>query len=410
MTPRILIAPDSFKGTLTARQAANALAAGLRQALPSATLIQCPLADGGEGTLASLQSVLTGTSNLVAVQNAVGRRQQAPVYCCEWNHQPTAVIEAATVVGLTEAALSQPVQARTTLGLGQLLKWSLDQNLSAIYVGLGGSCTNDGGAGLLVGLGAKLLNVAGGPVVPTPAGLAQLAAIDFSNLDRRIFERKLVLLTDVDSPLCGPKGATHTFGPQKGLVNRLERNQADQDLVHYAALAEQALRELMPSSDASRIQDRPGAGAAGGLGFALQLMGGTYTSGAQVIAEMLNLPQRLGETDWLITGEGRSDTQTLAGKAPWIAAQMAQARNVSITLLSGNLRLEDVEALRHAFKGPCFSLAPDPSCCFDALNAPKTVEDCITHAADWMTKAGFVLGQRWSQENAEDAGANRNRH
>jgi glycerate 2-kinase len=394
---KIVIAPDSFKGTLTAPQAAIALAAGLRQVLPSASILQCPLADGGEGTIGALQAVLDGTLHQVEVQNAVNLSQTAPVYCCNVKGNSAAVLEVATVVGITDqVTLQHPVQSRMTLGLGQLLQWSLDGGVRHIYVGLGGSSTNDGGAGLLAGLGATLLDAAGNELAPTPAGLAQLAAVDFSGLDRRIFETQIILLSDVDSPLCGPHGATHTFGLQKGLTDSAERDRIDQDLARFATIAEQALFQLFPNRPILGTHTRPGTGAAGGLGFALQLLGGTYTSGATLIAELLGLPQFLQDADWLITGEGCSDRQTLAGKAPWVAAQMAQAQGVPVTLLSGAIVQADLELLQDKFRGACFSLSPGSSCCFSALEAPSA-DECKTRASVWMTRAGVELGHRWKQ-------------
>ncbi len=391
----IVVAPDSFKGTLTAPQAATALAAGLQQALPDAAILQCPLADGGEGTIESLQAVLDGTLHQVAVPNAANLIQTAPVYCCELEGHSSAVLEAATVVGITDrVALRHPVQARTTQGLGQLIQWILNRGVRQIYVGLGGSSTNDGGAGLLAGLGMRLLDVAGNALSPSPAGLAQLAAVDFSDFDRRIFETQIVLLSDVDSPLCGPQGATHTFGPQKGLTDSAERDRIDHHLARFATLAEQALLQLFPDRAILGTHTRPGTGAAGGLGFALQLLGGTYTSGATLIAEMLRLPQLLQGADWLITGEGCSDRQTLAGKAPWVAAQMAHAQGVPVTLLSGAIIPADLALLQSNFQGSCFSLSSGSSCCFGASEAPGA-DESKARASDWMTRAGLELGHWW---------------
>jgi glycerate kinase len=148
------------------------------------------------------------------------------------------------------------------------------------------------------------------------------------------------------------------------------------------------------------IQERhtqPGTGAAGGLGFALQLLGGIHTSGAQFIAELLNIPQQLLQVDWLITGEGCSDRQTLEGKAPWVVAQMAHNKGVPVTLLSGAIVPEDLADLTQAFKGTCFSLIPGSACCFPPSDAPASPNDCLLHAADWMQKAGHQLGQKWQQ-------------
>jgi glycerate 2-kinase len=396
-TLKIVIAPDSFKGTLTAPQAAIALSAGLQEVLPNAAILRCPLADGGEGTIESLQAVLDGTLHQVIVKNAVNLLQTAPVYCCELKGHPAAVLEVATVVGITDrVALQHPAQQRTTLGLGQLIRWSLDRGIRCIYTGLGGSSTNDGGAGLLVGLGATLLDAAGNTLAPAPEGLAKLAEVDFSNLDRRIFDSQIVLLSDVDSPLCGSLGATHTFGPQKGLTDSAERDRIDRHLARFATLAEQALLQLFPDRPILGTHTRLGTGAAGGLGFALQLLGGTYTSGATLISEMLGLPQLLQDADWLITGEGCSDRQTLAGKAPWVAAQMAHAQGIPVTLLSGAIVQADLALLQNAFRDSCLSLAPGSSCCFSASAAPS-VNECKVHAADWMTRAGVELGRQWVQ-------------
>jgi glycerate 2-kinase len=397
--PTIAIAPDSFKGTLTAKEAAQALADGLHQALPSAKILQWPVADGGEGTLESLQAVLGGALDHRVVQNAVGSPINAKFYRCEIQNQPVAVLEVAQVVGMTDPAPQQyPATQRATVGLGELILHTLDLGVQQLYVGLGGSCTNDGGAGLLVGLGAKLLDRQGDLLAPTPVGLATLESIDLSGLDPRLQSIRLILLSDVNSPLCGLYGATHTFGPQKGLVDREERDLTDTHLLHFAALAEEAMAQWQPHRQTIQgLHTQPGTGAAGGLGFALQLLGGVHTSGAQFIAELLDIPQQLTQVDWLITGEGCSDRQTIQGKAPWVVAQMAHNKGVPVTLLSGAILLEDLPALTQAFQGTCFSLTPGPACCFPASDAPASPQDCILHAAHWMEKAGVHLGQWWQQ-------------
>jgi glycerate 2-kinase len=397
--PTIAIAPDSFKGTLSAKEAAQALADGLHQSLPFAKILQWPMADGGEGTLESLQVVLGGALQQWVVQNAVGTPIDATFYRCEIQNQPVAVLEVAEVVGITDPEPQRyPATQRTTLGLGGLMQHALDLGIREIYVGLGGSCTNDGGAGLLVGLGAKLLDFQGDLLAPTPEGLAMLNSIDPSELDLRLQSIRLILLSDVNSPLCGPYGATHTFGPQKGLVGREERDRLDTHLLHFAQLAQQAMAQWQPQCQTVQgLHTQPGTGAAGGLGFALQLLGGIHTSGAQFIAELLDIPQQLTQVDWLITGEGCSDRQTLQGKAPWVVAQMAHNKRVPVTLLSGSIIPEDLPDLTQAFQGTCFSLTPGSVCCFPGSDAPASSDDCILHAAHWMTKAGVQLGQWWQQ-------------
>jgi glycerate 2-kinase len=400
--PTIAIAPDSFKGTLSAKEAAQALANGLCQALPSAKILQWPLADGGEGTLESLQAILGGTLEQGVTQNAVGSSIQANFYRCEIQNRPVAIVEVAQVVGITDPEHHQyPATQRSTLGLGELIRQILDLGIQQLYVGLGGSCTNDGGAGMLLGLGAKLLDRQGDVLPATPEGLSRLERIDFSGLDPRLPSIQLILLSDVNSPLCGPEGATHTFGPQKGLVDREERDRIDAHLRHFATLAEQAMAQQQPHPQnlLSLLHTQPGTGAAGGLGFALQLLGGRHTSGAQFIAQLLDIPHQLDLVDWLITGEGRSDRQTLQGKAPWVVAQMAHNKGVPVTLLSGSILPEDLPALTQAFKGECLSLAPGSLCCFPLSDAPTSANDCLLQAAQWMQKAGFYLGQRWRQSH-----------
>jgi glycerate 2-kinase len=399
--PTIAIALDSFKGTLSAKEAAQALADGLRQALPCAKILQWPMADGGEGTLESLQAILGGTLEQGVTQNAVGSSIEANFYRCEIQHRSAAVVEVAQVVGITDPAYRQyPATQRTTLGLGELIRQILDLGIQQLYVGLGGSCTNDGGAGLLVGLGAKLLDYQGDVLPATPEGLAKLERIDFSGLDPRLPSIQLILLSDVNSPLCGPEGATHTYGHQKGLVDWEERDRIDTHLRHFATLAERAMAQ-QPSHPQNllSLHTQPGTGAAGGLGFALQLLGGCHTSGAQFIAEMLDIPQQLVQVDWVITGEGCSDRQTLQGKAPWVVAQMAHNKGVPVTLLSGSILPEDLRTLTQAFKGECLSLVPGTLCCFPLSDAPTSANDCLLHAAQWMQKAGFYLGQRWRQSH-----------
>ena len=184
-------------------------------------------------------------------------------------------------------------------------------------------------------------------------------------------------------------------------MDREERDRIDAHLLHFAALAEQEMAQWQPHhcQSVQRLHTQPGTGAAGGLGFALQLLGGVHTSGAQFIAELLNIPQQLTQVDWLITGEGCSDRQTLQGKAPWVVAQMAHNKGVPVTLLSGAIIPEDLADLTQSFKGKCFSLTPGPACCFPSSDAPASPNDCLLHAADWMQKAGYQLGQWWQQSH-----------
>ena len=358
----VVIAPDSFKGSIPAEAAATAIATGLRRVWPDADLRLRPMADGGEGTLDAVLS-RGGTRRTARVAGASGAPLDAGFGLID--NDATAVIEIAQVVGLTDAAVAAvPVERRSTRGLGELMRLLLDAGVRNYLVGLGGSSTNDGGAGLLAALGLKLADAKGRDVDPTPAGLAALAEVDASVLDSRLAHAHITIMSDVDNPLCGERGATAIFGAQKG-VRAESAAELDARLARFAALTERAVGRS--------AKDRPGAGAAGGLGFALQLLGGRLRSGAEVIADLLGLDAALEGADWLITGEGRSDRQTLLGKAPFIAARRAAAKGVPATLVSGAVDRDALPELGRVFAG-CHSLA----------FGPATLEDCLANAAQLL--------------------------
>jgi glycerate kinase len=286
----------------------------------------------------------------------------------------TAVLEGAQVVGLTDrTATARPVEERSTRGLGELIGSLLDAGLRKFLVGLGGSSTNDGGAGLLSALGLRLLDASGGALAPTPAGLATLARVEAGTIARRLDGTHFTILSDVDNPLCGERGATATFGPQKG-VGAESVARLDATLARYASLAEAAL--------GGSAKERPGAGAAGGLGFALMLMGGEIRSGAEVVADLIGLDAALADADWLITGEGRTDRQTLAGKAPLVAARRAAAKRVPATLISGAIQRKDLPELSPAFAG-----------CESIVFGPSTLEDCVADAAGLLADRAEQLAR-----------------
>jgi glycerate kinase len=358
----IVIAPDSFKGSIPADAAATAIATGMRRVWPDADLRLRPMADGGEGTLDAVLS-RGGMRRTARVSGASGAPLDAGFGLID--NGATAVIEIAQVVGLTDAAAAAiPVERRGTRGLGELMRLLLDAGVRNFLVGLGGSSTNDGGAGLLAALGLKLADAKGRDVDPTPAGLGALAEVDASVLDSRLAHAHITIMSDVDNPLCGERGATAIFGAQKG-VRAESAAELDARLARFAALTERAVGRS--------AKDRAGAGAAGGLGFALQLLGGQLRSGADVIADLLGLDAALDGADWLITGEGRSDRQTLLGKAPFVAAKRAAAKGVPATLISGAVDREALPELSRIFAG-CHSLA----------FGPATLEDCLANAAQLL--------------------------
>ena len=335
------------------------------------------MADGGDGTLDAVLSA-GGERRAASVSGAAGASVDA-AYGVLGND--TAVLESAQVVGLTDrAATARPVEDRSTRGLGELIGSLIDAGLRKFLVGLGGSSTNDGGAGLLSALGLKLLDASGAPVTPTPTGLATLARVEAGTIARRLDGAHFTILSDVDNPLCGERGATATFGPQKG-VRAESVARIDATLARYASLAEAALGR-------SAMQ-RPGAGAAGGLGFALMLMGAEIRSGAEVVADLLALDAALAGADWLITGEGRTDRQTLAGKAPLVAARRAAAKRVPATLISGAIERKDLPELSRAFAG-----------CESIVFGPSTLEECVADAADLIADRAEQLARLFAAARA----------
>ena len=376
-SPVVVIAPNSFKGSMSATEAAAAIAAGVRRVWHDAELRLCPMADGGEGTLAAMLSA-GGERRSARVSGAAGAPVDA-AYGLIAND--TAIIESAQVVGLTDqGATAHPVERRSTRGLGELIRILLDAGVRRFVAGLGGSSTNDGGAGLLSALGLALLDAKGHSVEPTPAGLEALSRIDASAFDARLAGTRITILSDVDNPLCGKRGATAIFGPQKG-VRPESVPTIDARLEHFAKLSEAAVGRS--------AKDLPGAGAAGGLGFALLLAGGELRSGAEVVADLLGLDAALEGADWLITGEGRTDRQTLLGKAPLVAAQHATAHGVPATLISGAIERSDLAELSRVFAG-----------CESIVFGPTTLEACVTDAAALLADRAEQLARLFAAARA----------
>lgn len=324
---RILVAPQEFKGTLTAGEAAEAMAEGARHALPEATVDVVPLSDGGPGLIAVISATLGGRRQPARVMDPLGR-----VIETFWLQldDGTAVIESAAAAGL--ALLSdeeRDPRVTTSYGVGQLLLAALDAGCERLIVGLGGSATNDGGAGMASALGARFLDAAGEPLPPGGAALADLDRIDVTGLDARLRAASVVAATDVTNPLCGPDGASLVYAPQKGASADVAR-QLDAALSRYAEIVE---REVgVP------VLERPGAGAAGGLGAGLiTFAGAEVRPGFDVVAEVIRLRERIRRADLLLTGEGSLDRQTAYGKAVAGAARLAKELGVPALVVAGRL-------------------------------------------------------------------------
>ncbi|HRL47814.1 MAG TPA: glycerate kinase [Propioniciclava sp.] len=331
MAPTIVCAPDSFKHALTARDAAAAMAAGVQDAWPGAVALELPLSDGGEGFADALAAALGARLLPVPVLDALGREALGEMAVAG----RLAIIEVASAVGLEAVADDErAIWDADTRGVGQLIVAALDAGATELLIGLGGSATNDAGAGMLAALGVRFLDAAGCEVATTPRGLARLARIDATGLETRLAGVTVRVACDVDTPLTGPRGASAVFGPQKGAspddVPRLD-----------AILA--AVADL--SGQGSRATDA-GAGAAGGLGFALLgFLGASLTPGIALVADLLHLDERVAGADLVLTGEGSVDAQTLAGKAPAGVVDAARRHGVPVVIFAGRVQPE-AEALR----------------------------------------------------------------
>lgn len=358
----VLLCPDSFKDALSAQDAAAAMARGVQRAMPDAQVHTCPLADGGEGSLDALINATGAERRLLAVQDALGRPRQAT---WGWlSSQRTAFIELAEASGLQHLAADERNALHTsTFGVGELLRAALDQGAEKTLLLLGGSATNDGGAGMLQALGAQLLDHNGESLPTGGAALSQLTRLELGGLDPRLARLKLEAAVDVDNPLLGERGASAVFGPQKG-ASPEEVKQLDQALSHFADISTQTL-----GYDHRAL---PGAGAAGGMGFAAKaFLNATLKPGIEMIMQQADMATLLARADLVITGEGRLDGQSLAGKTPIGVSRAAQRLNKPVIVLAGSLG-DGWEACLNEGVTAAFALADGPMALEDAL--PRTAE------------------------------------
>lgn len=328
---KVVCAPDSYKEALSAVDAAAALARGVRGVLPSADVVELPVADGGEGTTETLMAALGGQLIAVDITDALGRPRTAEL---GWvASERLAVVDVAQGAGLhhIEVELRDPYRSCSS-GVGHLVSAALDLDPRRVVIGLGGSATNDGGAGLISALGGRLLDSNRRPVTPTPEGMNNVASLDLSELDPRLAGVEVILASDVTNPLLGPDGATAVFGPQKG-VTPARVPVIEKVLAGWA--------DVLETATGREVRDLPGAGAAGGLGAAfLALTGATLRPGLDVVAEAVGLEEAVRDADLVLTGEGRIDGQTRFGKTPWGVAEIARRHGVPVVMLGGEVRPE----------------------------------------------------------------------
>jgi glycerate 2-kinase len=373
---RIVVAPDKFKGSLPAAGVAAAVAAGLRSAAGDAEIVMLPVADGGDGTVDA--AVAAGFERVpVTAAGPLGD----PVRASYARRGEVAVVEMAGVCGLARLPDGRPAPlTASSFGVGEVLRVAVEAGARHLVLGVGGSASTDGGAGLLQALGARVLDVHGDPVRPGGAGLDEVAALDLTALDPAWRDVAVVLAADVDNPLTGPEGAAAVYGPQKG---------ASPDEV---ARLDAGLRRWADAVAAAVGQDRshvPGAGAAGGVGFAaLAVLGARMRPGIDVVLELTGLESLLAGADLVITGEGSLDAQSLAGKAPVGVARAAARHGVRVVAVAGRNMLSADELATAGISAvyPLTDLEPD-------------LERCHAEAAGLLRLAG----QRIARDQQEEA-------
>ena len=368
-----LLAPDSFKESMTAEQACAAMQRGIVKALPDAQFIYVPMADGGEGTVDALVAARNGRKVELDVSGPFIQQKVQGYFGLIENDQ-TAVIEMALANGihLIESSQRNPLLT-STLGTGEIIKAALELGVSKIIIGLGGSVTNDAGAGMAQALGAKFLDENGQAVQVGGGQLAQIQSIDLSQLDPRLKSTEIVIASDVNNPLCGENGASHVFAPQKGATSEMVEV-LDQNLSHFADLVAQHIGQ--------DFQDIAGAGAAGGLGFGLMAFAGAkICSGIEIVIEETKLATKIAQADYVFTGEGGIDFQTKFGKTPFGVAQVAKRYNKPVVAFAGYVG-EGIDELYAEGFTAIFGIV-DGACDLPTAlkNGEKNLERCCENVA-----------------------------
>lgn len=378
MPKTFVLAPDSFKESMTAEQACQAMQRGIQKIFADAYFIHVPMADGGEGTVDALVSCLNGQMVDCEVTGPLST-QKVKTYFGLIDDGQTAVIEMAKANGIH---LLEPFQRNplltTTFGTGELIKAALDLGASKIIMGLGGSVTNDAGAGMAQALGAKFLDAHGIEVAGGGGQLDQIRRIDISGLDARLKQVEIIIASDVNNPLTGISGASHVFGPQKGATAEMVQ-QLDQNLVHFAELVSQQLN--------IDVKDIAGAGGAGGLGFGLMVFAGAgIRSGVELVIEQTQLAEKIAQADYVFTGEGGIDFQTKLGKTPYGVAQVAKRLNKPVIAFAGVVG-DGIDELYALGFTQIIGINPSGFTLEDAMqNAERYLEDAVVAVLNKLEK------------------------
>lgn len=368
---KIVIAPDSFKGSLTALEVASAIEEGLYKYNKDFTIEKVPMADGGEGTVESLVSLTNGEIIIVEVKDPLMRDIKG--FYGLLGDKKTAVIEMAAASGLPLLKQDErnPLIA-STYGTGQLIKDALDRGCKNFIIGIGGSATNDGGTGMLKALGVKFLNKDNKEIKDGAIELDQLYKVDMTNFDKRIFECDIKVACDVENPLCGENGASFIFGPQKGADKQMIKV-LDENLHHYG--------EILESTFDMDVINISGAGAAGGMGAAfIAVIKAKLERGIDIVVRESKLSEKLEDCDLVFTGEGRIDYQTKFGKTPFGVASEARKKDIPVIALAGSIG-EGTETLYEVGFDGIFSI----------IDKPMELDDAIKNGSELVKEAAYRI-------------------
>ncbi|NLJ74787.1 MAG: glycerate kinase [Firmicutes bacterium] len=375
---RIIIAPDSFKGSLSSIEVAEAMERGVKKAAPYSETILLPLSDGGEGLVDSLVTATGGQFLSLAVTGPLGKPVRAKMGLL--GNGKTAVIEMAQASGLPLVPYEErnPL-VTTTYGTGELIKHALDQGCSELIIGIGGSATNDGGMGMAQALGFKFLDGDGKPLGHGGGELARLASIDVSGSDPRLGDVKIKVACDVDNPLTGPQGAAAVYGPQKG---------ATPEMVEFLDNALKNYDEVLARCLKKGVGSTPGAGAAGGLGAGLMaLLGGELVSGIELVLDVLGFKELTKGADLVFTGEGKFDAQSAYGKVPVGVGRQCKKLGVPVVVIAGTV-LPDAEPLH----------AEGITAYFSIMNQPMSLEQAVNRTAELVERQVGEVMRLWVQK------------